>query len=52
MPQAGASSLPPPLEANTDNFLLNRVEPQFGQRVPFQSADRTRISLSRSHSEQ
>ena len=33
-------------EENTDNFLSNLVEPQWGQRVPFQREERTRISLS------
>lgn len=49
--QAGASplSLPPVEEAKTENFLESRVEPQFGHRVPFQSLERTRTSLSFSH---
>ena len=42
----------PPEEAKTENFLSSRVEPHFGQRVPFQSDDRTRISLSASHDAQ
>jgi hypothetical protein len=49
--QTGAGSVaPPPLaEANTENFLASLVEPQFGHFVPFQSLERTRISLSFSH---
>jgi len=49
--QAGAGSLPPPAlaEANTENFLANFVEPQFGHFVPSQWLERTRISLSFSH---
>jgi len=44
---------PPPFDdANTENFFSRRVEPHFGQRVPFQSEDRTRISLSTSHEAQ
>jgi hypothetical protein len=43
-------SFPPePAEANTENFLDNFFEPQCGQAVPFQSLERTRISLSRAH---
>jgi hypothetical protein len=48
--QEGAS--PPPLpfeEANTENFLASRAEPQCGHCVPFQSADRTNTSLSFPH---
>ncbi len=49
--QTGAGSSAPPAlaEANTENFLASFVEPQFGHFVPFQSLERTRISLSRSH---
>jgi hypothetical protein len=36
-------------EAKTENFLDNFFDPQCGQAVPFQSLERTRISLSRSH---
>jgi len=35
--------------AKTENFLANFAEPQCGQAVPFQSVERTRISLSRPH---
>ena len=35
--------------ANTDNRFINWVEPHFGQAVPFQSLERTRISLSAPH---
>jgi hypothetical protein len=45
---AGASSAPP-LEANTDNFLLNFVEPQCGHSVPSHFVDRTSTSLSFPH---
>jgi hypothetical protein len=41
--------LPAALEANTENFLESRVEPQFGHLVPFHSLERTRISLSFAH---
>ena len=48
--QTGAGSLAPPLaEAKVENFLASLVEPQFGHLVPFQSLERTRISLSFSH---
>jgi len=47
--QAGEESLPPPAEAKVENFLSSFVEPQCGHFVPFQSDERTRISLSRSH---
>ncbi len=46
MPQAGAGSASPPEEAKTENFFWSLVEPQWGQGVPFQSAERTRSSLS------
>ena len=36
-------------EANTESFLDNLVEPQFGHLVPCHLLDRTRISLSFSH---
>jgi len=36
-------------EANVENFLDNFFEPQCGHSAPFQSLERTRISLSRSH---
>lgn len=45
--QAGALSSPLPLEANTENFFSNFTEPHWGHLVPFQSEERTRISLSR-----
>jgi hypothetical protein len=41
--------LPPPDDAKTESFLTSFVEPQCGHLVPFQSLERTRISLSRSH---
>jgi hypothetical protein len=40
---------PAPAEANVENFLDNFLEPQRGHSAPFQSLERTRISLSRSH---
>jgi len=51
-PQAGASSDPPAAEANTDSFFESRTEPQCGHLVPFQSAERTSSSLSRSQAAQ
>jgi hypothetical protein len=36
-------------DAKTDNFLESFGEPQRGHLVPFQSFDRTNISLSFSH---
>jgi hypothetical protein len=49
--QVGAAVVPVPAvaEANTENFLASFFEPQCGQTEPFQSLERTRISLSRSH---
>jgi hypothetical protein len=47
--QDGESLPPEPAEANTENFLDKFFEPQCGHSVPFQSLERTRISLSRSH---
>jgi hypothetical protein len=35
-------------EANTESFFESFVEPQLGHFVPFQSFERTRISLSAS----
>jgi hypothetical protein len=46
--QAGASS-PVLLEAKTDSFFDSFVEPQAGHLLPFQSLERTRISLSLPH---
>jgi hypothetical protein len=46
--QAGASS-EPLLEAKTDSFFDSFVEPQAGHLVPFQSLERTRISLCFPH---
>jgi hypothetical protein len=42
-------SAPPALEAKTESFFDNLVEPQRGQGVPAQSLERTRISLSLLH---
>jgi len=44
----GASSAPP-LEANTDSFLLSFVEPQCGHAVPSHLVERTSTSLSLPH---
>jgi hypothetical protein len=52
MPQAGAVSLAAVLEAKTDSFFSSFVEPQWGQRVPFQRVERTSSSLSFSQSPQ
>jgi hypothetical protein len=50
MPHAGAASdMPPPADANTESFFSSRVDPQWGQAVPFQSLDRTSSSLSFPH---
>jgi len=44
---------PPAVEdANTDSFFDKRVDPHRGQRVPFHSVERTRISLSDEHASQ
>ena len=42
------SAAPPPatLAAKVENFFSSRVDPHLGQRVPFQSLDRTKTSLS------
>jgi hypothetical protein len=45
--QDGSES--PALDANTENFFANFVEPQCGHFVPVQSLERTRTSLSCSH---
>jgi len=48
--QEGASlAAPPAEEAKTESFLVSFVEPQAGHFVPFQSFERTRISLSFPH---
>jgi len=47
--QEGSVAPPPPEDAKTDNFLESFVDPQRGHFVPFQSFERTRISLSESH---
>jgi hypothetical protein len=44
----GALSLALP-EANKENFFDNLGEPQRGHFVPFQSLERTKISLSCAH---
>jgi len=46
---AGASLAPPPDEANTENFLASRADPQWGHLAPFQVLERTSTSLSFSH---
>ena len=52
--QVGAAGLAPPAvaEANTENFFVSFVEPQFGHGVPCQSLERMRISLSVAHCSQ
>ncbi|HUD47104.1 MAG TPA: hypothetical protein VMR33_09750 [Candidatus Baltobacteraceae bacterium] len=40
---------PPPLDAKTDNFLVNRFDPHLGQGVPVHLLERMRISLSVPH---
>ncbi len=50
--QAGPSSAPPALEANTDNFFLNFGEPHCGHGVPSHFAERTSTSLSFPHCSQ
>ena len=47
--QTGSAAFPATLDANTESFFCNFVEPQCGHSVPCQSVVRTRISLSRSH---
>jgi hypothetical protein len=48
--QAEASAeFSPPLEANTDSFFVKRLDPHFGQAVPSQRLERTRISESTPH---
>jgi hypothetical protein len=47
----GADS-PATLDANTESFLCNFVDPHTGHFVPVQFVERTRISLSFSHSSQ
>jgi hypothetical protein len=39
----------PPPEAKTESFLVKRLEPHFGQDVPSQWLERTRISESVPH---
>lgn len=45
-PPAPPDSPPAVDEAKTESFFSRRVDPHLGQRVPFHSVDRTRISLS------
>jgi hypothetical protein len=47
--QVGPSLALPLEEAKTDNFLESFGDPQLGHFVPFQSFERTSISLSFSH---
>lgn len=49
LPVQEGSDAPAVLDANTENFFANFVEPQCGHLVPAQSLERTRTSLSRSH---
>jgi hypothetical protein len=48
----GAAKSEPPLEAKTESFFSNFVEPHSGHFVPFQLLERTRISLSLSQASQ
>jgi hypothetical protein len=48
--EASAPPLPPlTLEANTEKFFVNFVEPQCGHFVPSQLLERTSTSLSFAH---
>ena len=47
--QLGSLAWPATLEANVENFLVSRVEPQAGQGVPSQPAERTSTSESFPH---
>jgi len=49
LPRDGLASTPTFAEATWKNFLDNFFEPQCGHSESFQSVERTRISLSRSH---
>jgi hypothetical protein len=49
VPVHDGSAALPPLDANKENFFESLVEPQLGHLVPFQSFERTRISLSLAH---
>jgi hypothetical protein len=49
-PQAAVSEeSPAPLDANTDNFFVNRFDPHLGHGVPVHWLERTSISLSAPH---
>jgi hypothetical protein len=39
----------PPLEAKSENFLVNRLDPHFGQEAPLVRLERTSISESAPH---
>jgi hypothetical protein len=45
----GAVASEATLDANTESFLESFLEPHFGQGVPSQLLERTRISLSAPH---
>jgi hypothetical protein len=47
-----AEALPGIEEAKVENFLLSFFEPHSGHSVPFQSLERTKISLSLLHCSQ
>lgn len=47
--QEASEAWPAKLEAKTDNFFFNFFAPHFGQAVPCQRLERTRISLSAPH---
>ena len=50
----GGADEPPVLDvdANTENFLLKRVDPHLGQGVPSQAVERTNTSESFPHASQ
>ncbi len=53
-PEPAAPDDDPPAidDAKTENFFSSLVDPHFGHLVPFQSSERTRISLSTEHASQ
>jgi hypothetical protein len=44
--EGGAESAAPDVDAKTENFLVSRVDPHWGQGVPSHSVDRTNTSES------
>jgi len=47
--QLASDELSPPLEAKTERFLVNFLDPHLGQAVPSHLLERTRISESAPH---